>query len=180
MDSGAYSRVVNRYETKLTYGSIDKWGSIIFALSFAVLFVYLREFHVTEFRETGAQFPRLLLTVGTVLCLLLIVKKVFISQPLFGEGSTSQSAMAKYLRGRESNYSLDKRIYRFVLFNLWVGLFFGLLSVNLYLALTVFYVGGAVSLGVRNVKQLTIAIVVMNAAVYLIFVQVLGVPLEVF
>lgn len=151
----------------------------LFGLFFLGLFIGLRQI-ANEFPSRAGQFPELVLTIGIILASGMLFKRFVLNTVFPGMITESEGGVDEYLSGGESSLSVGERIVRLSLLSFWIAVFFVLGGLNLFLAISVSYGGMAISFGERDPKGIALSLVVMNLFIYIAFVRVLNVPIEVF
>lgn len=132
----------------------------------------------------AGRYPRLLLLVAFVSLLALLLQQTVLEyydiQFFPSHDGNEADEVMEYFTGGESKYSPRQRVFRIGSLVLWTALFFVFGAINLLLAIAVSYTGMMLTLGVRDWKRVVGSVVAMEILVYVLFIQLLNVPLEVF
>lgn len=154
-------------------------GSVLSAVLALAAFVYL--YTVAEtFSRTPRIFPMVVIQLGLVAAVALVVKEVvvrFVKPDLFDEGD---DAVMEHLTGAGSLYALPDRVKRLGIVGAWTVVFFLVATVNVLAALVVSYVGAAYSLGIRDKRTLAASTITLFLFVYVVFVLLIRMPLDLF
>lgn len=156
-----------------------RYGSSLSAVLALVAFAYLYTVAQT-FSRTPRIFPTVVITLGLVAAVALFVKEVvvrFVKPDLFTGGD---DAVMEHLTGAESLFELPERLQRLGIIGAWTTVFFLVATVNVLAALIVSYVGAAYSLGIRDKKTLAASTLTLFLFVYVVFVLLIRMPLDLF
>lgn len=136
------------------------------------------------YRGYAGRYPQLLLLIALISLVSLLIKQVILEtydiQILSNSGEDETSEIMEYFTGGASQYSSRRRALRIGSLLFWTILFFPVGAINLLLAIAVCYTGMMVTLGIRDWKKITGSVIAMEILVYILFIRLLNVPVEVF
>jgi hypothetical protein len=154
-------------------------GSILASIAALAMLVYMHGM-ATALPETPRLFPLAIIRAGIVLAAALVVKELITRAWKPDLLTDADDEVMKHLVGAESQFTIKKRIKRLAALGTGTVLFFFAASLNLLLGIVVSYPVLLYLLGVRDVKTLVGSTLVLFGFVYIIFVQVIGLPVDVF
>jgi len=154
-------------------------GSIFSAIAALAALVYMHGIAM-EFSETPRLFPLVIIRVGIPLAAALVVKELLtrLWKPDLLAGADDE--VMKHLVGGDSQFTITKRVERLATLGAGTVLFFLVASLNLLLGIVVSYPFLLYALGVRDPKTLVTSTLLLFGFVYLIFVQIIGLPVGIF
>lgn len=156
-----------------------KYGSFLSAVLALASFVYLYDV-ASGFSQTPRIFPMVVIQIGLVAAAALVIKEAisrFLKPDLFG---AADDRILEHLTGSGSIYALPDRVKRLGIVGVWTVCFFLIATVNVLVALVVSYAGAAYSLGIRDKKTLVTSTAALFLFVYVVFVLLIRMPLDLF
>lgn len=154
-------------------------GSILTAIAAFVALVYMHGI-ATEFSETPRLFPLAVIRIGIPIAAALVVKEVLTRIWKPDLLAAADDEVMEHLRGAESQFPITKRIQRLAVLGAGTVVFFAVASLNLLLGIVVSYPLLLYALGIRDPKTVLGSTLLLFAFVYLIFVQIIGLPVDIF
>jgi hypothetical protein len=154
-------------------------GSILSAIAALAALVYMHEI-ATGFSETPRLFPLVILRVGIPLAAALVLKELLTRVWKPDLLADADDEVMKHLVGADSQFTIRKRLERLAALGAGTVLFFVVASLNLLLGLLVSYPFLLYALGIRDPKTVAGSTLLLFGFVYLIFVQIIGLPVDIF
>jgi hypothetical protein len=154
-------------------------GSILSAVVALAVLVYVHGIAV-EFSETPRLFPLVVIRAGIVLAAALLVKELVTRVWKPDLLADADDEVTKHLVGADSQFTIGKRVERLAALGAGTVLFFLVASLNLLLGIVVGYPFLIYALGVRDPKAVVVSTLVLFGFVYLVFVQIIGLPVDLF
>ena len=154
-------------------------GSILSAVAALAGLVYMHGM-ATGFSQTPRLFPLVVIRAGIALAAALVLKELIVRVWKPDLIATSDDEVMKHLVGADSQFTIKKRIERLAALGAGTVLFFIVASLNLLLGIVVAYPFLLYALGVRDPKTVVGSTLLLFGFVYLIFVQIIGLPVDVF
>jgi len=154
-------------------------GSILSAVAALAALVYMHEIAV-GFSETPRLFPLAIIRLAIPLAAALVVKELLtrIWKPDLLAGADDE--VMKHLVGGDSQFTIRKRAERLAVLGAGTVLFFLVASLHLLLGIVVSYPFLLYALGVRDPKTVVGSTLLLFGFVYLIFVLVIDLPVDIF
>lgn len=154
-------------------------GSLVSAVVVFVTLLYLYTL-TSEFGDTPGIFPATIISVGILVSATLVVKELvtrFIYPGVFTE---RQDEVTKHLTGSKSQFPVRTRVTRLASIGVVVVSFFVLATVNVLLALAICYPASIYLLGMKDRKTILLSTAALLAFVYVVFVLLVQMPLDLF
>jgi len=153
-------------------------GSVLSAVVALGALLYLYTLAV-DFGDTPSIFPVIVIRIGIAIAALLVLKELitqFVKPGIFERDDESK----KHLTGEKSQFSASTRLSRLVIIGATIVAFFVLSNVNVLVAILVCYPASVYLLGVRDIKQILLGTAVVLTFVYLVFIVLIQMPLDLF
>jgi len=154
-------------------------GSILTAVAALVALIYMHEI-ATNFSSTPRLFPLAVVRLGIPIAVALVIKEFLTRIWMPDLLATTGDEVREHLRGGDSQFTITKRIQRLILLGAGTVVFFIIASLHLLLGILVSHPLLLYLLGVRDPKQLIGSVLLLFAFVYLIFIQIIGLPVDIF
>jgi hypothetical protein len=156
-----------------------KLGSVVSAALATVVLGYLLAVSL-QLGSTSRQFPVVVLTLGLGASTALLGKEILVQYWKPNLLASSNSKVMENLTGSQSQFSLPVRLKRLLIMGGWTGVFLLIASVDLLTATGVAYAGATYSLGVRDKKRIVGGTLLLLAFIYVIFILVIQMPIDMF
>ena len=154
-------------------------GSILTAVAALATLVYMHGI-ATEFSQTPRLFPLAVIRIGIPIAAALVVKEVLTRVWMPDLIADGDDEVMEHLRGGDSQFPIPTRIRRLAVLGAGTVVFFVVAGLNLLLGIVVSYPLLLYALGIRDPKTVLGSTLLLFAFVYLIFVQIIGLPVDVF
>ncbi|MFC7216098.1 tripartite tricarboxylate transporter TctB family protein [Saliphagus sp. GCM10025334] len=158
---------------------LERYASLFAVVVFLGLFAYLHSLAV-DYPRRGGQFPVLVLRAGIFFCIAYLVYQTIVLQLYPSLKRDENGGMGEYLKGSKSQFDVAIRFKRGIILLTGIIAFYAIGTVNLVLAVFVCYTAIMLALGKRDPKLVIGSAGGLSIFVYLVFVIILDVPLEVF
>jgi hypothetical protein len=154
-------------------------GSILTAVAALAALVYMHGIAM-EFSKTPRLFPLAVIRIGIPIAAALVVKEILTRIWLPDLFADSDDEVMEHLRGGDSQFPITTRIKRLAILGAGTVVFFVVASLNLLLGIVVSHPLLLYALGIRDPKTVAGSMLLLFAFVYLIFVQIIGLPVDIF
>lgn len=170
---------IRDWKTEKIEASLVDAGSILSSVAALAALLYMHEI-ATEFSATPRLFPLAVIRIGIPIAAALVVKELLTRIWMPDLLADADDEVMEHLRGADSQFPIKKRIKRLTVLGAGTVVFFLVASLNLLLGLVVSHPLLLYALGIRDPKKLIGSMLLLFGFVYLIFVQIIGLPVDIF